>query len=537
VGEARAAVLAIAEKHGLERTFGPEVEREVAAWIADPGIDDPSLTDLMGLPFVTIDNEDSRDLDQALLVTEAGSEAPGAFDVDYALADASHFVRPGMALFAEAVKRASSYYLPGLCVPMLPEAISEGICSLNEGVPRRALVFRMRIDPAGEVVRTHLVRARIRSRAKLSYDGVQAFHDGADRSLIGSEFERSLRLLRTVGELRLRRAEERDVVRYRRTPVEVRYGDSEGRTFTMLGEGRNDVERWNEQISLMCNVEGARFFRAAEEGGAPAQQPIYRVHPAPPRERLRRLARQIEAIAEAQELDPELWRWRRAEGESLAGFLARLPSEGSGRRVARAIHRQALVINVRSEFTDAPGGHHGVGTSVGYTRFSSPMREMVGIFTHKEALEILGGAVDSSESTARDEELRARIIEAANAAKLLQARITKEANGLAIDALFEPDLRLAEADRPRRLGTVMGLARGKVYVQLDEPPIDVKVYLEDLGRLLGKRLKVTAGGAGLEAEDGQVAIAVGSALSVRVAGRDERRRRWLLRPVLEEEPS
>jgi ribonuclease R len=145
--------------------FPEDMLREVEAFVAQPGIDDPSLADHEGTPFVTIDAATSRDLDQAVHVAR---EADG-YLVAYAIADASHYVRPGSALFREAMRRGATYYLPGLSVPMLPRALSEGLVSLNPDGPRRALVFLHRLDARAEILSTELVRARIRSRAKLSF--------------------------------------------------------------------------------------------------------------------------------------------------------------------------------------------------------------------------------------------------------------------------------------------------------------------------------------------------------------------------------
>jgi len=176
---ALADLVALAVDHGLDPVFSDAVEREALAWTEDPRTDEPSLTDLRHLPFVTIDNVDSRDLDQALLVERAGR----GHRVRYAIADASFYVPRGSALFAEALRRGASYYLPGWMIPMLPRALSEGIVSLNPRVDRRALVFDMQLDASGACTSTDVVPARIRSRAKLAYDGVQRFLDDEDPEL------------------------------------------------------------------------------------------------------------------------------------------------------------------------------------------------------------------------------------------------------------------------------------------------------------------------------------------------------------------
>lgn len=468
----RDRLLGILQRFELDPEHPPECLAEAAAHLAAPGFDDPALTDLEALPFVTIDNEDSKDLDQALYIAP-DPDGADAHVVWYALADASYYVRPGSALFAESLRRGASYYLPDLVVPMLPRSLSEGLISLNPGVPRRALTFRVALDARGEVTAVSLVRARIRSQAKLSYHGVQRFWDG-DPTLDGQPFSASLRALAVVGQRRAALAEARHVVRYPR--VEVGIGLTP-RGFVAFEERREATDRANEQISLLVNVEGARLL---VDHGAPVaaegQQPVFRVHPAPLPEDVDHLERTTRALA-ATHHEPRLV-WSPADEplaaylDRLAAFVPTLPGP------VAALQRQALLMNQQSTFSAEPGLHYGVGAPC-YARFTSPMREVVGIFTHKEALELLGLAPPAP--TADDDALRAEVIDAANRAKDLQHQLTKAANQLVIADLLGADLALAPDARPRRAGTVVGLAPDKAYVVLDEPPLELKVYARDLG--------------------------------------------------------
>jgi len=217
-GTAMASIWAIAFEAGMDPTFPDDVEREVERLLAAPGLDDPALIDLDAVPFVTIDGPTARDLDQAIAVERDGA----GFRILYAIADAAHAAPPGSAIFAEALRRGASYYLPGLSIPMLPRALSEGITSLNADVPRRALVFDMRIDDQGRSTGTQMIRGRIRSRAKLAFGEVQAMLDEpGGATLAARPYGESLRAMRDAGVALLRESETRDVVRYRRTGVDV----------------------------------------------------------------------------------------------------------------------------------------------------------------------------------------------------------------------------------------------------------------------------------------------------------------------------
>ncbi len=526
---ARAAIYDVIVEHELNPSFPARVEAEVAMLLDDPGIDDPDLVDLTGHPFVTVDGAFTRDLDQALWIERGGE----GYRVWYALADASFYVRPGMALFEEALRRGASFYLPGLVVPMLPRALSEHLVSLNEGETRRAMVFRMDLDGQGQCRGTRLLRARVRSQAKLTFDDVQSMYDGTDAAgLRGEPYAESLLLLREVGKLRIEDADQRDVVRYRRSEVDVGLDGEDGLRFVVLDDLRRDVERYNEQLSLLCNMEGARFLFLGDRPDDNVQ-PIYRVHPRPRPERIAEFEGVLESLARAHGLDASSWTWKRGRGTSLAAFLASLPSQGEHAAVARAIHRQAVLLNLRSSFSEEAGEHYGVGAEL-YARFSSPMREIVGVFVHKEAWEKqLGGALASrwtalAPDPEGDDALRAAVVRSANLAKEVQGELDKVCNGLVIDRMLSRDLAMAPQERPLRSGTVMGLTRSKVHVLLDTPSLDVKLYANHVASQRGKDVQVDAEGVSWCDADGQVIVRLGDRVHVRLGGRDERSNRWIL---------
>lgn len=499
-GSRLAQLYALVVRAGIHPTHRDAVVAEAAALVADPGIDDPTLVDLTRLPFVPIDEVTSRDLDQAVAIERAGE----GFRVWYALADAAWYVRPGSALFEDAVVRGATYYLPGLTVPMLPRVLSEGIISLNAGEDRRAMVFELLLDARGECVESTIHRARVHCRHKLDFDGVQAFLDGAEVDW-DPEVQTSLRLLPEVGELRIRRSEARDVVQYRRAEVEVHLT---GSTFVALDGPRNDVERYNEQISLLTNVQGARFL--LQEGDpAPHIQPIYRVHEAPDAERFEELRAMTVAITKAHGLDPAVWVWG---SQPLSDYLESLPHDP----VAQAIHRQAMVINRPSHFASSPGAHFGIGADI-YGRYTAPMREVVGIFLHNEVWELLAGAV--SEEIYDGPALQTQVVDAANRSRELQRQFNRDTNRLVLDDLF------AQIQGPVP-GTVLGMSPGRVHVQLDSPKVDVKVYIAHLEARWDTTLQLN--GVELVGPQGAVRMRVGDRVAVSVVERDQGRDRWNL---------
>jgi len=522
---AREELQEIAKALQLSVEFPPAVLAETEAWLKAPSIDDPVLVDRTALPFVTIDNAYSKDLDQAVFVDREGD----GFVVAYAIADASFYVRPGSALFAEAMKRGASYYFPGFSVPMLPRPLSEGLVSLNPDGPRRALVFFHHLDAHGELTQTRLERARVASRAKLSFRDVQALIDEPAQSpLKGRDFETSLFLLREVGRRRIELAARRGLIRYRREEVSIQL-DGEGLAFAVMEVVRDEVELWNEQISLMCNAEGGRLLR---EFPNEAVQPIYRVQAGPDPERLKALSVLTGYVAKRHALPASPWVWN-ADTTPLSKYLEHLPRAAPGTkedRLVAALTRQSVMVNLRSEYSTEPGAHVGVGAEP-YARFSAPMRELVGVFLHKEAVEYLTGVHPTVEE---DETLRAEVVKIANRSRGMQRKVQDLSNEVVMNRLFTPELARPRAQRTRFTGTVMGLTSNKVHLRFDAPPMDVKLYLFDLAPFLkGAWLEPAEEGAILRAKGTQAPLlTLGQPLTVLLSKRDEKTRRWVFEPLL-----
>lgn len=503
-------LLSLLAEEGIDDAYPDAVHQQVAGWLEDPGFEAPDLEDRSDVPFVTVDGPGTRDLDQALYC----EVRDGGFGVQYAIADASYFAPVGSPLFDEALRRGASYYLPGRSVPMLPRALSEDLVSLGADVPRRAMVFDMTLDADGVCTDTKIVRARIRSRHQLTFADVGKAQRGEHGPVTDPAIAQSLRAMKDVGAVRAKLAMSRGVVPYHRKEVRVKLQRGEDAALTAVEVVRNGVEADNAQLSLLCNAQGAEVLRTL---GKEHAQPIYKVHPPPGDGALETLAARLDAVAHAHGLDDSPWRWDR-ERAPLADYVRRLPDDSKRQRLVDAIRRQTIMVNVRSAFADAPGRHHGVGADV-YGRFSAPMREVVGVFLHKEMFEGLHGQGRPRDA---DEALRQRVIEAANRAKMLQSSVSRAADRLVIDDLFARDLDQPAKARAVHAGTVMGMRKGRVYVRLDTPPLDVKVYCDRLQQ----PLEEDEHGA-VVSRGNRVVARLGDAVGVRVIHRD-RDGRWVL---------
>ena len=458
---------------------------------ANPGFDDQSLEQWQELAFVTIDNPDSRDLDQALLIEK---NEDGGYRVRYALADAAYYVPPGSALFEEAMKRGVTYYTPLLAAPMLPPSLSEGLVSLNPKQLRRALVFDMSLHIDGSVDSVRVVRALIISQAKLSYESVQAYLDANTQAqshdYASQAWSASLLLLRELGEKLIQRAQDRDVIPFNRREAQIKLTE-EG--VKLAPRARVRTEKYNEQISLLCNMQGAEMLKGLSQDNEELQA-IFRAHDAPLAGRLSALRTLLKDYATAAGLSDN-WIWKK--DQSLADYVAALPDDEEHRGKVLAIERQILVSNQASEYRSEPGRHHALAAS-SYARFSSPMREIVGIFTHKELLESIGAVASGyvhHQSTPQpnqehdDNVLREKIINVANQSRQTQKQINKRVEFIALQAVLGHDLTLDH--KPQRLGTVMGFRRDRIYVAVDAIASDLKVTTQDLQKQYGTNYELS----------------------------------------------
>lgn len=231
---------AIQAEMKLPQAFPPEVEAAAAAAASHPRLPELDRTDI---PLVTIDPAESMDLDQALHV----QTHDGGYRVFYAIADVAAFVSPGDAVDLEANRRGESLYGADAKVPLHPKVLSEDAASLLPDQSRPALLWMIDLDAAGATKAIDVRRARVRSRAKLDYDGVHQRIDAGEADAMWG-------VLRQVGELRRERERERGGISLPLPEQEIDVVD--GR-WTLDFRARLPVEDWNEQISLLIGMAAA----------------------------------------------------------------------------------------------------------------------------------------------------------------------------------------------------------------------------------------------------------------------------------------
>jgi len=288
----RDGIAALQAELGVTAEFPPEVEEAAAAAAASPRLPELDRTDL---PFVTIDPETSMDLDQALHLERDGD----GYVVHYAIADVAAFVAPGDPVDLEANKRGESLYAADAKIPLHPKVLSEDAASLLPDQVRPALLWTHKLDAAGEGTDTFVERALVRSRAKLSYDGVQKMFDGDGFG--ETDYADSLELLKEIGEKRIALEAARGGVNL---PLRDQEISVEGDHWSLEYRDLLPVENWNAQISLLTGFAAADLMVYARVG-------LLRTLPEPdPRDvqRLHRTARALGLEWPAEMLYPDFIR-------------------------------------------------------------------------------------------------------------------------------------------------------------------------------------------------------------------------------------
>jgi ribonuclease R len=319
--------------------------------------------DLRELPFVTIDGETAKDFDDAVCATREGRE----FRLWVAIADVGHYVRHGDALDAAARERGTSVYFPRRVIPMLPERLSNGVCSLNPQVDRLAMVCEMALTRAGAISRHDFYPAVIRSRARLTYDGAWA-------QLSQGKAPEPLATLYAVFRQLAEQRGMRGAIDFETLETRIEF-DARGHIARIVPVVRNDAHRLIEECMLAANVCAGAFLAARGHAA------LYRVHDVPAPERVRALR---EFLAE---LGLPLRGGERPQPKDYAELLERVRKRPDFNLL------QTLLLRSLQQAVYSPRnvGHFGLAFDA-YVHFTSPIRRYPDLLVHRAIRACLAGA-------------------------------------------------------------------------------------------------------------------------------------------------
>ena len=325
--------------------------------------------DLRDVDLVTIDGADARDFDDAVFCEKDGS----GWRLLVAIADVSHYVQIDSALDKEATRRGTSVYFPDRVIPMLPEVLSNGLCSLNPKVDRLCMVCEMRVNAQGKVTRAEFYEAVMRSKARLTYGEVGAFIEGRSVKSVPKALHGAIRELHTLYKALARARNRRGAIEIDLPQTKFRLNEG-GEIDSIDVVPRNDAHRLIEECMIAANVEAAKFLKRHRVPG------LYRVHARPDPDRFNDLRMYLTSlglkVAHPEHVQPR--------------DFTKIIRQTSSRADANAIMMAMLRSLTHAEYSPGNIGHFGLALDC-YAHFTSPIRRYPDLLVHRAIRHIVSG--------------------------------------------------------------------------------------------------------------------------------------------------
>lgn len=526
-------------KYGVPYVFSDAAQAQARALPNHVRPQDQRLrVDLRDVPLVTIDGEDARDFDDAVYCEPARVGRGKGWRLLVAIADVSHYVQTGSAIDIDAYDRATSVYFPRRVIPMLPEKLSNGLCSLNPGVERLCMVCDMLINAKGEIHAYQFYPAVMFSHARLTYTEVAAVLQDtrgpealSRQSLVPHllnlhDVYRALMMARTV----------RGAVDFETVETQI-VCDESGRVERIVPRTRNDAHRLIEEAMLAANVCSADFIGCNQHAG------LFRVHEGPTPEKQETLRNYLKAMGVPHTLSD---RPHPSEFQKIAASTKERPE-------AAQIHSMLLRSMSQALYTPVNEGHFGLAFEA-YTHFTSPIRRYPDLLVHRVIKAILANQRyhlpalpkpgDAHAKLSKRLASRSRLVQEP-ARELSQEILAWQAAGLHCSA---SERRADEASRDVEAwlkckyirghlgedfaGVVTSVANFGLFVTLDAMFVEGLVHITELG---GEYFRFDEARQELRGERTGIRYALGSRVRVQVSRVDLDGRRIDFRLISDED--
>jgi ribonuclease R len=413
--------------------------------------------DLRSEPAITIDGRTARDFDDAV---SAKPGAKGSIEIAVHIADVSHYVRPGSALDGAARVRGTSVYLPGLCVPMLPEKLSNDLCSLREAEDRLTWTVWYSVTSDGELRDRRAAASVIRSRKRCTYVEVAEWLE-QPRGEWPAEvepFADSLELLAEAADRLGRRRREQGSLDFDLAEPELLL-DPEGRVVSIQPAARNRAHRLIEELMVAANRSVAEILMDAD------QPALYRVHDEPEATRVEELKSVVADLGLRLKGDP-----KSLPPEAMQALL----EAADGRPEERLVDMLVLRTLARALYTPEPRGHYALATDE-YLHFTSPIRRYPDLVVHRMLRRLLAeGAVPEGEER---EALETELVGLGETCSSAERR-AEAAERAAVE--WKTVIYLHERQGEVFAGHISGVTDFGIFVRLDELSVDGMVHLSEL---------------------------------------------------------
>lgn len=349
-------------KHEIPHIFNSEIQKEIKQINED--ITTENRFDLRDMNFVTIDGEDSRDFDDAVLCesTDYG------WTLYVAIADVAHYVKEGSELNNEALKRGNSVYFPNEVVPMLPEYLSNGLCSLNPNKDRYALVAKMNISKKGSIKSFKFMNAVINSKARLTYNQVSAMLDEENESVINefSHVYKDLKRFEKLYDVLKETKEQRGALEFEKRENKITFDENNHKIEDVQFYERKRSHKMIEEAMLCANICAAKLLTKMNI------KAVYRVHEKPEESKLDSVKKILQNIGLTI----------RGGEKTQTHHFKKMLDIANGRDDKEFISSTLLKSMPRASYKVENSGHFGLAYSE-YTHFTSPIRRYADLLVHR----------------------------------------------------------------------------------------------------------------------------------------------------------
>lgn len=497
-GERDAEMARLIIENELDREFPIEAVQQAEAYGHAPSASDiAGRRDARNLPLVTIDGETAKDFDDAVCALK---RAGGGYTLYVAIADVAHYVTPGSPLDKEARQRTTSTYLTDRAIPMLPETLSNGLCSLNPHVDRLCMLAELKLDATGHVMKMNFEPAVMRSKARLTYERVAQALDGDPPDDEVRELLPHLLVLSRVAAKLLERRLKRGAIDLDLPEPEIIFKD--GSPQSVRRRPRNDAHRLIEDLMLAANEAVARFF---VERDLPA---IFRVHEDPDPERLATFLGLCEHLGLKARMS------EKPRPDEIAHLMEQLSSHAFG----KPLHGLLLRSLAQARYESECKGHYGLAAEH-YLHFTSPIRRYPDLIVHRLLKQVLDGKTPTTGGDSLDAISEACSNNERKAMKAERASLDLERAVVAsrhIGEVFE--------------ATISGVQGFGLFCSLDDPYIDGMVPVQSLP---SDYYQLDEFGAMLVGQSSGRKYMVGDRVKVEIANSNISRRKVDLRLVAE----